>query len=44
MVHVVPILLGYGVGLLEGIGQVTLKPTRVVHDPKVTHPSYSVVA
>jgi hypothetical protein len=40
----VPILLGDGVRLVEGIGQVTLKPTRVVHDPKVTHPSYSVVA
>jgi dihydrofolate reductase len=28
-VHLVPILLGDGVRLFEGIGQVTLKPTRV---------------
>ena len=40
----VPILLGDGVRLFEGIGQVTQKPTRVVEDPKVTHLSYSVVA
>jgi dihydrofolate reductase len=43
-VQVVPILLGDGVRLFEGIGQVTPKPTRVIEDPTVTHLSYSVVA
>ena len=43
-VHVAPILLGDGVRLFEGIGQVTLKPTRVVEDPTATHLSFSVVS
>jgi dihydrofolate reductase len=42
--HVVPILLGGGARLFEGVGpDVTLKPIRVLEAPGVTHLRYRVV-
>jgi dihydrofolate reductase len=41
-IHVVPVLLGGGVRLLDHIdpGRVTLQPTRVIGSPAVTHLRY----
>jgi dihydrofolate reductase len=41
--HVVPILLGGGVRLLEGLDPLQLEVTRVVESPAVTHLKYRVV-
>jgi dihydrofolate reductase len=41
--HVVPILLGGGVRLLDGLDPLQLEVTRVVESPEVTHLKYRVV-
>ncbi|MEA2149263.1 MAG: hypothetical protein QOD69_1093 [Solirubrobacteraceae bacterium] len=41
--HVVPIVLGSGERLLEGVGDVRLEPVKVVDSPTVTHLKYRVV-
>jgi dihydrofolate reductase len=41
--HVVPILLGSGERLLEGVGDVRFAPVHVVASPAVTHVKYRVV-
>jgi dihydrofolate reductase len=41
--HVVPVVLGAGERLLEGIGDPTLEPIEVVASPTVTHVKYRVV-
>ena len=41
--HVVPLLLGGGVRLLDGVTGVSLEPTRVVSSPVVSHLRYRVV-
>jgi dihydrofolate reductase len=40
--HVVPLLLGGGVRLLDGVTGVSLEPTRVVSSPVVAHLRYRV--
>ena len=42
-IHVVPILLGGGVRLLDGLDPLQLEVTRVVESPVVTHLKYRVV-
>jgi dihydrofolate reductase len=42
-IHVVPVLLGDGVRLLEGTGPMQLEATRVVASPTVTHLRFGVV-
>ena len=41
-IHVVPVLLGGGVRLLDNLdpARVTLEPTRVTESPAVTHLKY----
>jgi dihydrofolate reductase len=41
--HVVPIVLGSGERLLEGVGDVRFEPVKVVASPTVTHLKYRVV-
>jgi dihydrofolate reductase len=41
--HIVPIVLGAGERLLEGVGDPTLEPVRVIASPAVTHVRYRVV-
>jgi dihydrofolate reductase len=41
-IHLVPVLLGRGVRLFDGTGQVALAPTRVIHSDVMTHLSYRV--
>jgi dihydrofolate reductase len=41
--HVVPVVLGAGERLLEGVGDPTLEPVKVVASPAVTHIKYRVV-
>ena len=41
--HVVPIVLGSGERLLEGVGDPTLEPVNVIASPAVTHIKYRVV-
>jgi dihydrofolate reductase len=41
--HVVPVLLGAGERLLDGVGDPTLRPIDVVASPAVTHVKYRVV-
>src|SRR5438445_916825 len=36
-IHVVPLLLGGGVRLFEGLGGIELESTRVIESPSVTH-------
>jgi dihydrofolate reductase len=40
--HIVPILLGAGERLLEGVGDPTLEPVEVIASPAVTHVRYRV--
>jgi dihydrofolate reductase len=40
--HIVPILLGGGARLFEGVGPLTLEPIRTVDAPGVTHVKYRV--
>jgi dihydrofolate reductase len=40
--HVVPLLLGGGVRLLEGVAGISLEPARVVDSPAVAHLRYRV--
>jgi dihydrofolate reductase len=42
-IHVVPVLLGGGVRLLDGLDPLQLEVTRVVESPEVTHLKYRVV-
>ena len=42
--HVVPILLGGGERLLDGVGDLRLEQVRVIEAPGVTHLKYRVVA
>jgi dihydrofolate reductase len=42
--HIVPIVLGAGERLLEGVGDPTLEPVKVVASPAVTHVKYRVRA
>jgi dihydrofolate reductase len=42
-IHVVPVLLGGGVRLLDGLDPLQLEVTRVVESPAVTHLKYRVV-
>ncbi|MGP3984482.1 dihydrofolate reductase family protein [Streptomyces sp. KR80] len=41
--HIVPVILGSGERLLEGVGHPTLEPVKVVASPAVTHVKYHVV-
>jgi dihydrofolate reductase len=41
--HVVPIMLGDGARLFDGVGDLKLEKTRVIDTPAVTHLSYRVV-
>lgn len=41
--HIVPVLLGDGLRLLENVGDPTLEPVTVVASPAVTHVRYRVV-
>jgi len=41
--HVVPLLLGGGVRLFDGVGDIKLEPTRVQSSPAVTHLWYRVL-
>ena len=41
--HVVPILLGGGARLFEGVGPLRLEPIRMLDAPGVTHLKYRVV-
>jgi len=41
--HIVPVVLGSGERLLEGVGDPTLEPVEVVASPAVTHVKYHVV-
>jgi dihydrofolate reductase len=41
--HIVPIVLGRGERLLEGVGDPTLVPIKVTASPAVTHVKYRVV-
>ena len=41
-IHLVPITLGGGVRLLEGVGAIEAERTRVVDSPGVTHLRYRV--
>ena len=41
--HIVPVVLGGGERLLEGVGDPTLEPVEVVASPAVTHVEYRVV-
>jgi dihydrofolate reductase len=41
--HVVPVTLGAGERLLDGVGELTLEPLEVVASPAVTHVKYRVV-
>ena len=41
--HIVPVVLGAGERLLEGVGDPTLEPVKVVDSPAVTHVKYRVV-
>jgi dihydrofolate reductase len=41
--HIVPILLGAGERLLEGVGDPRLEPVKVIASPAVTHVKYRVV-
>ncbi len=43
-IHVIPLILGGGVGLLEGLErQVELEKTRVIDTPRATHLQYRVL-
>ena len=41
--HIVPVVLGAGERLLDGVGDPTLEPVEVVASPAVTHVKYRVV-
>jgi dihydrofolate reductase len=41
--HIVPVVLGSGERLLEGVGDPTLEPVKVVASPAVTHVKYRLV-
>ena len=41
--HIVPILLGAGERLLEGVGDPRLEPVKVIASPAATHVKYRVV-
>jgi dihydrofolate reductase len=41
--HIVPVILGAGERLLEGVGDPALEPVEVVASPAVTHVKYRVV-
>jgi dihydrofolate reductase len=43
LLHIVPIMLGAGTRLLEGVGDPTLEPAEVIASPAVTHLRYRVV-
>jgi dihydrofolate reductase len=40
--HIVPIILGAGERLLDGVGDLTLEPVKVVASPAVTHVKYRI--
>jgi dihydrofolate reductase len=40
--HIVPVILGGGERLLEGVGDPVLEPTEVIASPAVTHVRYRV--
>jgi dihydrofolate reductase len=42
-VHIVPVILGAGERLLDGVGDPALEPVKVVASPAVTHVKYRVV-
>jgi dihydrofolate reductase len=41
--HIVPIVLGAGERLLDGVGDPVLQPVKVIASPAVTHVKYRVV-
>ncbi len=41
--HIVPVVLGEGTRLLEGVGDPALEQVKVVASPTVTHVKYRVV-
>jgi dihydrofolate reductase len=40
--HIVPVILGAGERLFEGVGDPVLQPLKVIHSPSVTHVQYRV--
>jgi dihydrofolate reductase len=43
-VHIVPIILGDGERLLDGVGDLSLEPVQVIASPAVTHIRYRIPA
>src|SRR5438874_952458 len=41
--HIVPVILGSGERLLQGVGDPALEPVKVIASPAVTHVKYRVV-
>jgi len=41
--HIVPVILGAGERLLDGVGDPTLEPVKVIASPVVTHVKYRIV-
>jgi dihydrofolate reductase len=41
--HIAPVILGAGERLLEGVGDPTLAPVKVIASPAVTHVKYRVI-
>ena len=41
--HIVAVILGKGERLLDGVGDPTLEPVKVIASPAVTHVTYRVV-
>jgi dihydrofolate reductase len=41
--HIVPVILGAGERLLDGVGDLSLSPVKVIASPAVTHVKYRVV-
>ena len=41
--HIVPVILGTGERLVEGVGDPTLEPVKVIASPAVTHVEYRIV-
>jgi hypothetical protein len=43
VLHVVPVVLGAGERLLDGLNGLALKPVEVIESPAVTHLRYQVL-
>jgi dihydrofolate reductase len=43
VLHYIPVVLGAGIALFEGVPRIDLRPTQVLADPGVTHVLYDVL-